>query len=345
MKTTTIKLEELPKLIKRTICNYNIIISGSPGVGKTYTTRECLKHFKKGQLYTEYKMSEINRLYIQDQNVLDRICKNKYLFIDDIGAENTQNKIYGSQYFTFSTLIQDYIYEQKNNYIFTTNLTLDQLKQKYDDRVLSRLLENTVVIIINGQDLRHNLIPNLIDTVQREIELNSDIEDEFHFNTDDTVLEQITEYVQSEQFVPNCELVIRHKDYHTYYCNYHDPGRSVLYATHRRNGNTVEFGRHDLVSDTSKPFIFIGPAYHMMMALLEQTPSGIRFEDRPSIERPSIDSQIQYEAHFLLDERSRLEELLRQQQSKQNNEPIGDEHENTVTDEEILTQLNDLGLN
>lgn len=76
----------------------------------------------------------------------------KLLYIDDLGQEEFA-KIYGNTIHAFADLVDNA--EKKGNLlIISTNLSLDQLHEKYGDRVISRLKALTKTVLFNGEDLR-----------------------------------------------------------------------------------------------------------------------------------------------------------------------------------------------
>lgn len=75
------------------------------------------------------------------------------LCIDDLGSENTNRKYFGDA----ANVIQELIEIRHTNGLmthFTSNLTIEKIKEIYGDRIYSRLLGNTNIITMNDCDYR-----------------------------------------------------------------------------------------------------------------------------------------------------------------------------------------------
>ena len=85
-------------------------------------------------------------------NLIDKILKNHIVCIDDIGTEGEYVK-YGEHRVPFAELVD--LAEKKGTLlILTTNLTVDELRVKYGERVVDRLRAITNVIYFKGCSLR-----------------------------------------------------------------------------------------------------------------------------------------------------------------------------------------------
>ena len=71
------------------------------------------------------------------------------LVLDDLGAEKTSD--WSRQVFY---LLLDRRYREMKQTIITTNLSLEQIAETFDDRVASRLCEMGVTIELKGKDKR-----------------------------------------------------------------------------------------------------------------------------------------------------------------------------------------------
>ncbi len=86
-----------------------------------------------------------------DIDIINRICGFKFLVLDDIAVSRASD---------FTTEVLDTIinlrYENQDDLrtIITSNLSLDQIGQKLDDRIASRIVGMTTVIEITGVDRR-----------------------------------------------------------------------------------------------------------------------------------------------------------------------------------------------
>jgi len=157
--------EEIKKLIKIlehliTETKFNtILFSGETGTGKTFISKSFLKTYilndNLGLFITSFNLNEELRKYhinFSENKSLDRYIEPKILVIDDLGTENMFNNI------TKEYLLQILIERQEKNKLtlFTTNLTLNDIKERYNERFLSRLLDKNISLKYNfkGKDIR-----------------------------------------------------------------------------------------------------------------------------------------------------------------------------------------------
>ena len=82
----------------------------------------------------------------------DEILSYHIIYIDDIGTENISN-IYGNKRIPFMELC-DAVEQKGKLLICSTNLTLDELAEKYGERTIDRLRATTKVVPFVGQSLR-----------------------------------------------------------------------------------------------------------------------------------------------------------------------------------------------
>lgn len=138
----------------------NLIFYGTVGTGKSFLSgciaNELIKnghsvlYFSSSALLDnlskysfDYKnKDEWNEFY---QNILD--CD--LLIIDDLGTELT-NAFTLSQIFT--CLNERYL--RKKSIIISTNLSLEELRDRYSDRIFSRLTGNFIFCLMSGPDIR-----------------------------------------------------------------------------------------------------------------------------------------------------------------------------------------------
>ena len=151
--------EKFPNTAKK-----NIVLSGGTGTGKTFAAAIIANNLMErgfSVLYlTAFSLVQRFKSYIQndfatrgDTSALDDLLDADLLVIDDLGTEPTIRNI-----------TQEYIYNIINErlvagraFIVTTNLDIDELDERYDKRIASRLLsrETTAVIEMKGPDLRN----------------------------------------------------------------------------------------------------------------------------------------------------------------------------------------------
>ena len=136
-----------------------ILIYGAPGNGKTYLTA-CIanKLLSKltpvicvGAIALTERISESKRNYGNEGifTVLNSLENADLLIIDDLGTEPDNR-------WTRSMIYQAIDKRNTSNLplIVTTNISIDQLKERYDFRTYSRLTEMCTFIQNTGKDLR-----------------------------------------------------------------------------------------------------------------------------------------------------------------------------------------------
>ena len=135
----------------------NMIFSGKTGTGKTFFLNSiCYALRARGFsviFITAGRLFEILRKYAFSEEVgFDSLLQADMLIIDDLGSEPLFNNITIEYLFM---LINERT--QLNKAIcISTNLTPDQLAQRYTDRIASRLFDETNSYVFNllGKDLR-----------------------------------------------------------------------------------------------------------------------------------------------------------------------------------------------
>ncbi len=140
------------------------LILGGAGSGKTVAVSEALLNSKmrwgdKGESWAyspreaRFVMaSDLARLSYFDtesQKVLGRAERRKWLVLDDVGSELITD--------TWRSNFTDIITARNSarlKTLITSNLTADDFKAKYDNRIISRIRGNGVVIVSGTTDLR-----------------------------------------------------------------------------------------------------------------------------------------------------------------------------------------------
>lgn len=138
-----------------------VFLSGGTGTGKTYLLKcmanEIIARGKLARLVTAYKLSQdcLKSHTSRDEEERDELLRAylecEVLFIDDLGTE-----------VNLSPLTINYIYTILNERkmrglptVITTNLSLADIRDSYDERIYSRIAdENTIKIQFTGKDLR-----------------------------------------------------------------------------------------------------------------------------------------------------------------------------------------------
>ena len=84
-----------------------------------------------------------------EQEIIERYSECRRLVLDDLGVEKTTEWSLQTLY-----MIIDRRYREERQTIITSNLSLDELADKLDDRIASRLSELCRVVVLSGPDRR-----------------------------------------------------------------------------------------------------------------------------------------------------------------------------------------------
>lgn len=136
----------------------NLLIRGNTGVGKTFLSNCIAKelmdraysviYLTASDFFEECTKSAFSKDYCANQlNSYFIDCD--LLIIDDLGTELT-NSLTNSQLFVY---LNERILKQKST-IISTNLSLDQIKSTYSERVSSRITSNYKILGLAGDDIR-----------------------------------------------------------------------------------------------------------------------------------------------------------------------------------------------
>lgn len=138
----------------------NILIYGETGLGKTFLTNCIAKalldsghsvlYLSANELFegalAEYLMNKKTEL----ECLYNYIYNSELLIIDDLGTELTNN-------FVLSQLFE--IINQREtggkSTLISTNLTMKQLRDRYSERIMSRIIANYTVFNIYGDNIRY----------------------------------------------------------------------------------------------------------------------------------------------------------------------------------------------
>lgn len=125
-----------------------LLCYGNCGRGKSLI---CLKILPL--LINHYCRKIVSCYDSQQMNAdIDGVKANHLIYIDDVGIENVSIK-YGEKRLAFSEIVDEA--EKKGKLlIVTTNLSLDELAQKYGERTMDRLVAITKRVKFIGSSLR-----------------------------------------------------------------------------------------------------------------------------------------------------------------------------------------------
>jgi len=125
-----------------------LLLQGKCGVGKTIMGRFVIPALllqATRKVVSCYDVNELN-------NDLDKILLKKIISIDDFGTEEVSVK-FGERRLAFAELM-DAVEKQGKLIILTTNLSKEDIIQKYGERVLDRIVGTTMRITFNNQSFR-----------------------------------------------------------------------------------------------------------------------------------------------------------------------------------------------
>ena len=125
-----------------------LFMAGSCGLGKTLIGKYILPY-----LIRDSCRKVVNIFNAQELNSKpDEILGYHIIYIDDVGTENISN-IYGNKRIPFIELC-DAMEQQGKLLICSTNLNVEELKQKYGERTIDRLRATTKFVTFEGESLR-----------------------------------------------------------------------------------------------------------------------------------------------------------------------------------------------
>lgn len=151
---------------------FNILFLGNAGTGKTYMSsciaNRVLSKNKTVYYQTAYKLCEIMEnvkfnKYETPEEAQDAAMALKYandvdlLIIDDLGTEFLTQFTAAALFDLLNTRLLKH-----KAAIISTNLSLDDMEQKYSDRLTSRIIGEYKIIRLIGADLRKKALTDMI---------------------------------------------------------------------------------------------------------------------------------------------------------------------------------------
>lgn len=125
-----------------------LFLYGECGQGKSILGRYVIPAILLKYCNKVVKVYDTNELNSQ----LDQILQKHIISIDDVGTEDISVK-FGEKRQAFSELI-DSVEKQGKLIIITSNLTVEELTQKYGSRVVDRIISTTTRVLFDGKSLR-----------------------------------------------------------------------------------------------------------------------------------------------------------------------------------------------
>lgn len=151
-------------------CEYDlyksIFLCGMTGSGKTFTMNILHEYLKIDNVkyYKNNKLNNFNFKIINSREIVADYQKSGYdglikytgfnnICIDDLGSEPETSHHFGTKLDVINEIIE---IRYKNNKLthYTTNLKIQDVAQRYNDRVYSRIMSTCNIVILNDADFR-----------------------------------------------------------------------------------------------------------------------------------------------------------------------------------------------
>ena len=126
-----------------------LLAMGQCGLGKTLICYKILPAvFLKyaGKVLTLFDATELNKH-------LDDVLSCKLVCIDDLGIEDTVIITYGNKRIPFAELV-DAAEKKDKLLVITTNLNVEEIRDRYGERVMDRLRAVTTPVLFTGKSMR-----------------------------------------------------------------------------------------------------------------------------------------------------------------------------------------------
>lgn len=140
----------------------NLLITGNTGSGKTYLITACANLAtelnRSALFYTAYDLNSVFlEAHLSDyqtkQTILNLLTDVDVLVIDDLGTEINYKNVTAEYLFA---IINERMSTKTKQTFVSTNLSLSDIRERYDERIFSRLVDQsrTIVAQLEGSDKR-----------------------------------------------------------------------------------------------------------------------------------------------------------------------------------------------
>lgn len=130
----------------------NLLFSGTVGCGKSFLSGCVAKELMgRGESVVYFSATQFFDILYQNTlyNELEDLYNYDLVIIDDLGSEVT-NSVVTAKLFSF---LNERILREKAT-IISTNLSLAEIKERYSERIVSRIIQNFKLCKLSGPDIR-----------------------------------------------------------------------------------------------------------------------------------------------------------------------------------------------
>jgi hypothetical protein len=125
------------------------VLSGGVGVGKSVAAAVWMMLAPAGGVWLQ--AAELSRDYAYDEKRLRRLIEASRLVVDDLGAEYLDA---GGRYLATLSEILETRFAHRHRTLVTTNCAPEVFRQRYGERLASRIAEDGAFVVCGGSDLR-----------------------------------------------------------------------------------------------------------------------------------------------------------------------------------------------
>lgn len=157
--------------------DFGFFLMGPAGSGKTHLMLAILNRIvdEDTEVFLRYRsvlwmpvsmmLDQIRAEMADNSDSLKRsILSCKYLFLDDIGVENSTDWVREQMF-----QILDHRLNMRLRTFISTNLKLEELKTRMHERILSRIKELAVILQIDCRDRRNDIMKSRMEVLKRRM--------------------------------------------------------------------------------------------------------------------------------------------------------------------------------